>query len=362
MRAASSALRCRTQRSLSSVAASDRFGIPRARHRARGHGGLEGGDLPRRIEGDVEARPALRELSARARAQGRDDRHVLRRALRADPRDGELRRRDAPIAAARRASASTRRWFFATFRRRSAADGHGCRPCPPAGPSASRATTRRTPSSRCRARRAPGRSPLRRAAHQRVFDLQVEIGCTAAARGSSRPRLPTTDVPDVAGLLDSAIAPMVSSIGTSGSRRAGRRCRRGRRPGARGCRRGSSWSPPGWYPSRRSCRSDRAAPPNFTVNSALSRRPARPADEQLVVPHPVEVAGVEHVDAALEGRVDGGDALRLVAVAVQARRSMPMQPRAMGNTSGPVIPSFFFRCFFSSSRHASGLHLIRTSE
>jgi hypothetical protein len=43
----------------------------------------------------------------------------------------------------------------------------------------------------------------------------------------------------------------------------------------------------------------------------------RAADEQLVVAHAVEVAGVEERDAGVERRVDGGDALGLVGRAVE---------------------------------------------
>ena len=46
--------------------------------------------------------------------------------------------------------------------------------------------------------------------------------------------------------------------------------------------------------------------------------PQRPADQQLVVPGAVVVAGVEQRDAGVERGVDGGDALALVGGAVHA--------------------------------------------
>ncbi len=49
----------------------------------------------------------------------------------------------------------------------------------------------------------------------------------------------------------------------------------------------------------------------------------RPADEQLVLAHGVEVAGVDEVHAAFERGVDRRDPLRLIAVAVHAAGAHP---------------------------------------
>src|SRR5207244_4482181 len=67
-----------------------RFRVTRAGDSARGHRGLESGDL-RRVKGDIETRQCVHELFARASTDGRDDRHVLSRALRPYPCDGKLR-------------------------------------------------------------------------------------------------------------------------------------------------------------------------------------------------------------------------------------------------------------------------------
>src|SRR6266478_2902685 len=67
-----------------------RFRVTRAGDSARGHRGLESGDL-RRVKGDIETRQRVHELFARASSDGRDDRHLLSRALRPYPCDGKLR-------------------------------------------------------------------------------------------------------------------------------------------------------------------------------------------------------------------------------------------------------------------------------
>jgi hypothetical protein len=59
-----------------------------------------------------------------------------------------------------------------------------------------------------------------------------------------------------------------------------------------------------------------------------------PTDEQLVVAHAVEVAGVEQGDAGVERGVDGGDALRLVGRTVDAGH-----PHAAEAEGGDVRPA-----------------------
>jgi len=72
-------------------------------------------------------------------------------------------------------------------------------------------------------------------------------------------------------------------------------------------------------------------PPNFTWMNTLSRRtPAaqRVAQQQLVVAHAVEVAGVQQRDPRVQGGVDGGDALGVVGLAVDARHAHQAEARA----------------------------------
>jgi len=65
----------------------------------------------------------------------------------------------------------------------------------------------------------------------------------------------------------------------------------------------------------------------------------RAPDQQRVLAHAVELAGVEQRDAAFERRVHGRDALRVARAVHPALPAVPMQPRAMGKTAGPVLPS-----------------------
>ena len=78
--------------------------------------------------------------------------------------------------------------------------------------------------------------------------------------------------------------------------------------------------------------------PNFTLRSALSRRPcsALPTSSSFF-PIAVEVAGVDDVHASLERRVDRRDALGFVARPYQLPAPMPMQPRANGEHLGPAL-------------------------
>ena len=89
--------------------------------------------------------------------------------------------------------------------------------------------------------------------------------------------------------------------------------------GASGCRRRSSSRRRAGVSTPSHAPSGARSAPNFTESCTLSRRPsmARPI-EQLVVAHAVEVAGVEQGDAALDGGVDGGDALVVVGLPVHA--------------------------------------------
>jgi hypothetical protein len=66
-------------------------------------------------------------------------------------------------------------------------------------------------------------------------------------------------------------------------------------------------------PARVALGAELHAQPHGVAVAAVQRAP----DEHLVVPHAVEVAGVEQLDAGVERRVDRGDALRLVGRAVE---------------------------------------------
>src|SRR5689334_17345419 len=69
-------------------------------------------------------------------------------------------------------------------------------------------------------------------------------------------------------------------------------------------------------------------PPNFTeIHAVPARLRERLPDEHLVVPHPVEVAGVEEVDPGVEGRVDRRDRLRPVGMAVEVRHAHAPEPQ-----------------------------------
>src|SRR5262249_36645661 len=59
------------------------------------------------------------------------------------------------------------------------------------------------------------------------------------------------------------------------------------------------------------------------------------ADQELVVPHAVEVAGVEEGDAPLDRALDGGDALVLVGLAVHAGQAHAAERDA--EDGGPVL-------------------------
>ncbi|GDY42590.1 hypothetical protein SANT12839_034720 [Streptomyces antimycoticus] len=61
-------------------------------------------------------------------------------------------------------------------------------------------------------------------------------------------------------------------------------------------------------------------------------------DEQFVVAHAVEVAGVEQGDPGVERGVEGGDGLGAVDVGA-VPGDMPMQPRPIAETWGPAVPS-----------------------
>ena len=85
----------------------------------------------------------------------------------------------------------------------------------------------------------------------------------------------------------------------------------------------------------------------------------RLADEELVLPHRIEVAGVDEVHAGVERRVDGGDPLRLVAAAVQLPAPIPMQPSASGNTWGPAAraSSWLWSLWFAWAQSGPGPHM-----
>ena len=151
---------------------------------------------------------------------------------------------------------------------------------------------------RCRARgrRAGSPSSIPREM-QRVLDLEVgdrvHGGGAADRLGAD---LGEPDVADVAGLRRARrwrrSSPRSARPGRAA--RAGRR-RRGRCRAGAACRRGSSSRPRGARRSRASAPSGSRRAPNFTLIVTASRsRPAqRPRDEQLVVAHAVEVAGVD---------------------------------------------------------------------
>ena len=61
--------------------------------------------------------------------------------------------------------------------------------------------------------------------------------------------------------------------------------------------------------------------PNYADEGLVAPPLQGLADEQLVPAHAVEVARIQQVDSALERRVDGGDVLRFVTVAVPAPRA-----------------------------------------
>jgi len=71
----------------------------------------------------------------------------------------------------------------------------------------------------------------------------------------------------------------------------------------------------------------------------------RIADQHLVVPHPVEVARVEQVDARVEGGVDRGDALVAVGRPVQPGHAHAPEPeRGDGRSGGAELRGWQHPC------------------
>jgi hypothetical protein len=73
-------------------------------------------------------------------------------------------------------------------------------------------------------------------------------------------------------------------------------------------------------------------------------------DQHLIVTHAVEIAGVEQVDAGIEGCVDGGDAFVPVGIAIHAGHSHAAEAEAGdgGAGSGRV----FAICILGSFRNS----------
>jgi hypothetical protein len=59
----------------------------------------------------------------------------------------------------------------------------------------------------------------------------------------------------------------------------------------------------------------------------------RLADQHFVMAHAVEVAGIEQIDAGIEGGVDGGDALRAIGRSIHARHAHAAE--AQGRNARP---------------------------
>src|SRR5208283_1616275 len=72
----------------------------------------------------------------------------------------------------------------------------------------------------------------------------------------------------------------------------------------------------------------------YREQNALAPALQRPPDEHLVVAHAIEIAGIDQVDAAIDGRVNGGDALALVGRPVHARH--PHASQSERKYRGPV--------------------------
>src|SRR5262245_64806305 len=70
--------------------------------------------------------------------------------------------------------------------------------------------------------------------------------------------------------------------------------------------------------------------------------PQGPANEQLVVSGAVVVAGVEQVDAGVEGGVDGGDALSFIGRSVHAGHPHAPKRQRRDDRTGGAEPTRLF--------------------
>ncbi len=172
--------------------------------------------------------------------------------------------------------------------------------------------------ARCRQDRG-----LDAAAHQRIFDLQIDYrmhrvraadGVCAHFRQADMPDIAGADhvgdgadgVFDRNGRIQPSRAVDIDVIGAEAAQRIGQEVFDGLRPSV------VSAEHAGWIAQRAEFHRDDHA----GARHALERA----ADQHLVVTHAVEVAGVDQCNARFHRRADGGDALGLVRRAVNARR------------------------------------------
>ena len=178
------------------------------------------------------------------------------------------------------------------------------------------------------------------AAHQRVLDLQRgdRVHRVRPADGV-RPHLGQPDVPDVPGLDHLGDGPdgvldrhlrvqpgrlvQVDVVGAEPGQRVGQRVLRHGRAGV--------------VPDEGARRVPLPAELHLDEH-ALPADPAaqRVAQQQLVVAHAVEVAGVQQRDPGVQGGMDRGDALLVVGLAVDARHAH--QAEARPGHHGPAAP------------------------